>query len=446
MGVSNNQIRKLGKKIRENGFTKECCSKEDLELLQKYRLDHKESLDQVFFSAAKSSKAIHSGRIATFRLKRIDTILSKLKRESGMELDRMWDVAGCRIIVQSVHAIKEIAEQLKVDFEVKRTKDSIDKPDEDGYKGLHLYLKPKDLVGSKTIEVQLRTFEHHHWATLVEVVDVVFNTKIKEGDTSKPELNKFLTNFSKIDLLSIEQRMELIRIETKHNIYSQLADVFIGNIGELRNEWISLKGFSKSEAYVLFSINNKTKQVKFKTFENIEDAETSYLDRYLDTEQDYLISFLDVSSFTQLALAYSNYVLSSHKFLDSWLSFIAETSNILAKNKKVNELETLPVEKYMELVTDIFKVETEFISKVEKTDSFDRSSFFKIKSWKGDRDKVLNSRRRDIEKVKTNIKNQELAKKKRQDEFMFIVAAVTIIGLLILIFSPSKKKNNDLFK
>jgi ppGpp synthetase/RelA/SpoT-type nucleotidyltranferase len=33
------------------------------------------------------------------RLKRTPSILEKLRREDGMKLDRMEDIAGCRIIV-----------------------------------------------------------------------------------------------------------------------------------------------------------------------------------------------------------------------------------------------------------------------------------------------------------------------------------------------------------
>jgi hypothetical protein len=32
--------------------------------------------------------------IVTYRIKRLESIISKLKREPGRELDRMWDIDG----------------------------------------------------------------------------------------------------------------------------------------------------------------------------------------------------------------------------------------------------------------------------------------------------------------------------------------------------------------
>ena len=61
----------------------------------------------------------------------------------------------------------------------KDIRDRIKEPAEDGYRAIHVYIKP-DIEGAKKVEVQLRTLEQHHWSTLVEIVDVLYNTKIKE--------------------------------------------------------------------------------------------------------------------------------------------------------------------------------------------------------------------------------------------------------------------------
>ena len=49
------------------------------------------------------SKAVEVDGNALFgqRLKRLPSILSKLEREEGMRLDRMEDIAGCRIVVKN---------------------------------------------------------------------------------------------------------------------------------------------------------------------------------------------------------------------------------------------------------------------------------------------------------------------------------------------------------
>jgi len=42
------------------------------------------------------------------RLKRMPSILSKLKRFQNMELSRMQDLGGCRVVVESVKMVRHL--------------------------------------------------------------------------------------------------------------------------------------------------------------------------------------------------------------------------------------------------------------------------------------------------------------------------------------------------
>jgi len=78
------------------------------------------------------------------RLKRLDSIVAKLKRESGMKLSRMQDLGGCRFVVPVLSEVYYFSEKLKnsrVRHEFKREYDYIKNPKKSGYRSLHLVFK-----------------------------------------------------------------------------------------------------------------------------------------------------------------------------------------------------------------------------------------------------------------------------------------------------------------
>ena len=128
--LSNTQIKKLGDRIRDNDCIKKNIGQEDLKHLQNFRLSFKESLNEIFQILSDESKQVHKNRIVSFRMKKIDTIISKLDREKGMDLERMGDIAGCRCTVQSESAIYKIVERLSKNYTLK-VNYKISLPDED---------------------------------------------------------------------------------------------------------------------------------------------------------------------------------------------------------------------------------------------------------------------------------------------------------------------------
>lgn len=43
------------------------------------------------------------------------------------------------------------------------------------------YTYVKDPVSDKRIEIQLRTIEHHNWATLIEITDLLYDLRFKRS-------------------------------------------------------------------------------------------------------------------------------------------------------------------------------------------------------------------------------------------------------------------------
>ena len=115
---TNGEYKRLGERIRVNPQN---VSNDDLEMLQTLRLSYKELLSEVFSTLVKESKKIDKNSICTYRVKRIESIISKLQRVEKMQLNRMSDIAGCRCIMHSDDKVYSLLSALKQFFIINNT-------------------------------------------------------------------------------------------------------------------------------------------------------------------------------------------------------------------------------------------------------------------------------------------------------------------------------------
>ena len=180
--MTKGDIDRLGERI---GASK-VVTDTDLEQLQEYRQSFQDSLSRVFSFVLKTARKIDKQCIVTYRVKRIDTIIEKLRRfrenENGeMRLSRMWDIGGCRCIlnVENYDKLYLLHDAIIKEFESGGAKckvtDHIKEPSKSGYTSLHIYVKDK--ITQKPIEIQIRNKAQHNWATLVEIVDLLYESK-----------------------------------------------------------------------------------------------------------------------------------------------------------------------------------------------------------------------------------------------------------------------------
>ena len=130
------------------------------------------------------------------RHKRKLTIFDKLKRLPGMQLARMDDVAGCRLIFRSIkdlQAFRSEFHKARFNHKLRNEPDKynyIKNPKKTGYRGIHDVYEynvnsesGKRLTGLY-IEIQYRTLVQHAWATAVEVIGFITQSqpKFQRGD------------------------------------------------------------------------------------------------------------------------------------------------------------------------------------------------------------------------------------------------------------------------
>jgi hypothetical protein len=149
----------------------------------------------------RASRVLGGGKPLTAqRIKRLESILIKLREKSSMKLSQMQDIGGCRVILPSldhVYALRDIYASDQLVHEALNPKDYIAEPNPDsGYRSLHLKFRfasdresSQPWVGLK-IEMQIRTALQHQWATAVETAGTMKDQalKSKRGD---PEWLRF---------------------------------------------------------------------------------------------------------------------------------------------------------------------------------------------------------------------------------------------------------------
>ena len=315
MELGRNTIHKLGKRVREAyGDGTGHVAEEDLLMLQEYRLSFRTDIASVFNILYEVSKKNDKHCIVTYRLKRINSIIEKLKRFPTAALENFVDIAGCRCITEDERSVYKIVKKIKHDprLKVGLIKDYILNPQPEGYRSVHLYVS---LVESpqKSVEIQVRTRKQHDWATLVEISDVIVNgARLKEYGQPAD-----LLEFHRILSLSEEELTDKERnvyFETlrKYDYINLLHEVFLQNIS-LRYQWINT-GSSIVDNYYLIESGAK-QQTQIESYRTFHEAEDAYFERFKQNPNANLIlTQIPNVTFEQLSTAYSNYVLSTHNF------------------------------------------------------------------------------------------------------------------------------------
>jgi (p)ppGpp synthase/HD superfamily hydrolase len=175
---SKNQIVHAGKIIR-NGTATSDEIRVARKIIDNWRASHAFPLQVFYVHLKRLTYSISPDIVVAQRLKRLDSIISKLQREPTMSLWTMQDIGGCRVIVPSVDSVYEVAKRYKrsrVRHQIKNEYDYITNPKCSGYRSLHLVYqyqsdKKNEYNRNMLIEIQVRTKLEHLWATAVETWD-----------------------------------------------------------------------------------------------------------------------------------------------------------------------------------------------------------------------------------------------------------------------------------
>ena len=324
---SKNQVNKAGKKICRDD-SPETELKDAYKIVGNWRAAHAYPL---YVITKKLRSLCGNNSMVVHRLKRMDSIVGKLKRFEQMSLYGMQDLGGCRVIVPTVTDVYRIAneyENSRKRHVLCKENDYITEPKQDGYRCLHrVYEYKSDNPNSKynrmKIEIQFRTKLQHSWATAVEVMSLYINSNLKSG-IGEEQYFRFFALVS--SLFAIKEEMPVVP-NTSEN-----TDKLVKEIKSLDEEFSLLEKLDSMSKvirthgriringkydYFLMSLNTKTNEIKVGAYtaSHIDKAVEEYnkLEQLPHTNN----VLASAKSMEELRKAYPNYFGDVRGFLQA---------------------------------------------------------------------------------------------------------------------------------
>lgn len=340
---SGNQINKAGKIIADP-FSTPKEREEALVILNNWRAAHAYPL-QVICSNLRQK---NPDAIVVQRLKRLESITGKIQRFPEMQLYKMQDLGGCRVIVDTIKQVYEAIDKYKssrIRHILKREYDYIANPKESGYRSYHMvyqfHSESRDTYNKNMfIEIQFRTKLQHMWATAVEMMGIYTKSNLKssQGDY---DILRFFTLVS--SLFAIQEKMpicpntsdwadelisEIKYLDNKNNIISTLSGLNV-SINHASNKYNQ----RDKNLYYIILLNYDKMTVTVKPFKssNLETATKLY--GKIEQGSNINVVLVSASSFETLRLAYPNYFADISFFVTKLRRVIENYDSIKNQHK-----------------------------------------------------------------------------------------------------------------
>ncbi|RJP74474.1 MAG: (p)ppGpp synthetase [Candidatus Zixiibacteriota bacterium] len=283
--------------------------------------------------------------IVAQRLKRMPTIIDKLKRYPAMQLTTMQDIGGVRAVLGSCEDVYRLTEKYEnsglLIHELIDKKDYIQNPrSSDGYRSMHLIYKYKNKrnpnYNGLRLELQIRTKLQHTWATAVETMGTFLGQALKSRQGSQEWLDFFAiisSAFSHIEnrppvpryghLSCIDTFQEVRRAEARIRALEMMQGISVA-----AEQIIKSRGQGKSWSYHLIVLNSLERTVQITAYdrENFEQAASDYSKAETDAVKGQKIEPVLVSAgpIDTLRRAYPNFFLDIGEFTAKVREIISE--------------------------------------------------------------------------------------------------------------------------
>lgn len=168
---------------------------EALTTLEEHRARHAVPLVKANNGLRKFCRSLELDGEVTQRLKKVPTIFGKLTREAGLDLSRMQDIGGCRVVLPDVTELRRLEARISQSWShrVTRTSDYVTAPRSSGYRAVHIVVEWDGCL----IEVQLRSQVMHAWAQLVERLSGMVGTNYKQDGSEA--VQRYMALMSRLD-------------------------------------------------------------------------------------------------------------------------------------------------------------------------------------------------------------------------------------------------------
>lgn len=334
---SNNQIDKSGNILVSSDSAIADIARA-MGILGNWRSAHSFPLHIFSVRLKRLAKQIDASALVIRRLKRITSIIKKLKREqtSKMKMSRMQDVGGCRAVLSNIKEVNDLVHQYKTSRGLKHKlvneKDYIKTPKQDGYRSMHLIYKyfsdKNDAYNGLLIEIQIRTKLQHYWATAIETVDHFTRQAIKSNEGEKDWMDFFRlvsSAFANMENMPIVPNTPKDKDELRNQIQTLARKL---KVVKKMTEWTRIhkiiENFEKESKdkydFYLLNLNLTTKELSISAFKKSQEeyatSEYSKLEEIMiKNNEDRDIVLVSADTTKELRKAYPNYFLDAKEFI-----------------------------------------------------------------------------------------------------------------------------------
>lgn len=297
-------------------------------IINNFRASHSFPLNTFQTTLRDKARRIDPSATVAQRVKRLPTIVEKLKRRK-FKLSEIQDIGGCRAILSSVARVRALVETYKesdLKHKLLRPDDYISEPKVTGYRGVHLiysyYSDRKNTYNGHKIEIQFRTNLQHAWATAVETVGIFTAQALKSNQGDRKWKRFFALMGSAI---AMREKCPLVP-NTPTDLGELVADIRryadrLGVVDHLRLYNAALKyGENNIEGarYFLLQLEPKANRVLVTGFKSAElmAAQERYqeVERMISGAAGDDVVLVSTGSMDALRRAYPNYFLDTHVF------------------------------------------------------------------------------------------------------------------------------------
>ena len=274
----------------------------------------------------------YSNYLIAQRLKRVDSIVKKLKRFPNMKLSTMQDIAGLRAILKNVKEVRELENNYRnSNFRhvLKDYKDYINYPDKSGYRGIHLiyeYINDKNPEASGLkIELQIRTKLQHTWATAVETMGTFLNHSLKSSQGPTNWLEYFTLVSSGFAILENSPIPLQYQFLSNKEIFQKIVDESfkLDISSKLRGFTVASDHIVKSNInskynLIILNLDKRVLNIKYYSAKQLEQANVDYtnIEREINKGANLQAVLVSTNSIESLKKAYPSYFLDTHEYLN----------------------------------------------------------------------------------------------------------------------------------
>jgi len=334
----------LAGRVLVSGNQSGMLEEDALEVINNWRLSHYHPLNTFQWRLRRRSQEVDGNSLVAQRIKRMYSIRHKLERFPTMRLTQIQDIGGCRSIVSTVEHLQKLAAIMALKDKERSSrgvkhklideKDYILNPKPSGYRGIHLVFtyysdKIHDYDDLK-IEIQLRTFMQHAWATAVETVGLFIGQALKSSIGQEEWLRFFSLASSAMaayegcpPVPGVPLSPDNLRKELRH--YSKELDV-TSHLRAYGSAMHIMDNEVKDAHYFLLELDKESKSIKITGYKQGQQEKASQ--DYLNIERNMTSRNVDAvlvsaDSIVSLRKAYPNYFVDTQLFLDSLDKIIA---------------------------------------------------------------------------------------------------------------------------